>query len=129
MPAMKIDLDTYKERQYRIDAYQAGSIIVNGDRHTRSVIVSPGKVISDWPPGSFADLASQHIDQIIELQPEIIILGTGSQLYFPAPELISRIFELNIGFEAMDTGAACRCYNLLVSEQRNVAAALIMLKE
>lgn len=125
---MKIELDTSADDHYRIDAYQSGLISINGDHYTSSLIISPGKVIPDWPPSAFTDLASQHIEQIIQLNPEIIILGTGQQLYFPAPELIAGIFELGIGFEVMDTGAACRCYNLLVSEKRNVAAALIMIQ-
>lgn len=125
---MKIELDTSTDDHYRIDAYQYGLITVNGVAHTSSLIISPGKVIEHWPPSAFIDLATQHIDQIIQLNPEIIILGTGQQLYFPAPELIEQIFEHEIGFEVMDTGAACRCYNLLVSEKRNVAAGLIMIQ-
>jgi len=125
---MKIDLDTSTDDHYRIDAYQSGLITINGVAHSSSLIISPAKVITNWAPSMFTDLASQHIDQIIQLNPEIIILGTGQQLYFPAPELIARIFEHEIGFEVMDTGAACRCYNLLVSEKRNVAAGLIMIQ-
>jgi uncharacterized protein len=125
---MKIDLDTTPDDHYRIDAYQGGLISINGEHYTSSLIISPGKVIPDWPPSAFTDLASQHIEQIIQLKPEIIILGTGQQLYFPAPELIARIFEFEIGFEVMDTGAACRCYNLLASDKRNVAAGLIMIQ-
>ncbi len=125
---MKIELDTSTDDHYRIDAYQHGLITVNGVAHTSSLIISPGKVIENWPPSAFIDLATQHIDQIIQLNPEIIILGTGRQLNFPAPELIEQIFQHEIGFEVMDTGAACRCYNLLVSEKRNVAAGLIMIQ-
>ena len=125
---MKIDLDTSAGDQYRIDAYQSGLISINGSQYTSSLIISPDKVIPDWSPSAFTDLASQHIEQIIQLEPEIIILGTGQQLHFPAPDLIAQIFEHEIGFEVMDTGAACRCYNLLLSEKRNVAAGLIMIR-
>lgn len=128
MTTMKIELDTSSDDHYRIDAYQHGLITVNGVAHTSSLIISPAKVIAEWPPSAFSDLATQHIEQIIQLNPEIIILGTGQQLYFPAPELIEQIFEHEIGFEVMDTGAACRCYNLLVSEKRDVAAGLIMIQ-
>jgi uncharacterized protein len=125
---VKIDLDTIPVDRYRIDAYQGGFISIKGEHYTSSLIISPDKLVPDWPPSAFTDLASQHIEQIIQLNPEIIILGTGEHLYFPAPELIARIFECEIGFEVMDTGAACRCYNLLVSEKRNVAAGLIMIQ-
>src|SRR3970282_2446926 len=124
---MKIDLDTTPDDYYRSSDYQGGLIFINCEHYTSSLIISPGKVIPDWPPSVFTDLASQHIEQIIQLKPEIIILGTGQQLYFPAPELIARIFEFEIGFEVMDTGAACRCYNLLASDKRNVGGGLVII--
>jgi len=126
---MKIDLDPIPIDQYHIESYQNGVITINNEQYKNSLIVSPTKLIADWPPGCFSDLATQHIHQIISLQPEIIILGTGSQLHFPTPDLIADIFKLDIGFEVMDTGAACRCYNLLVSEARNVAAGLMMITD
>ena len=126
---MKIDLDPMPVDEYHIESYQNGVITVNNEHYKNSLIISPTKLIADWPPGSFSDLATHHIHQIISLQPEIIILGTGSHLHFPAPDLIADIFELNIGFEVMDTGAACRCYNLLVSEARKVAAGLLMITD
>ena len=126
---MKIDLDSIPNDEYRIDGYQYGAITVNGTPYSTSLIVSPLQLITPWTPESFADLAMQHINQIIELEPEIIILGTGDKLHFPEPELIAGIFENHIGFEVMDTGAACRCYNLLLSEKRNVAAGLIRINK
>lgn len=126
---MKIDLDPIPVDQYHIQSYRAGVITVNNEHYKNSFIISPKKLITDWPPESFSDLATHHIQQIISLQPEIIILGTGASLHFPAPELIADIFKLDIGFEVMDTGAACRCYNLLVSEARKVAAGLLMITD
>lgn len=126
---MKIDLDPLPIDQYYIESYSNGVITVNNEQYINSFIISPKKLIQDWPPVNFIDLATHHIQQIISLQPEIIILGTGSSIHFPAPELIAGIFELDIGFEVMDTGAACRCYNLLVSEGRNVAAGLLMIPD
>ena len=126
---MKIDFDPMPVDQYHIHSYQNGVITINKEQYKNSLIVSPTKLIADWPPGCFSDLAAQHIQQIISLQPEIIILGTGSQLHFPNPDLIEDIFKYDIGFEVMDTGAACRCYNLLVSEARSVAAGLLMITD
>jgi len=127
--AMKIELDPIPTDQYRIESYQQGVITVNSNQYKTSLIISPTQLIPDWPPVCYTDLAMQHIYQITSLQPEIIILGTGSRLHFPEPELIEDIFKQNIGFEVMDTGAACRCYNLLVSEGRNVAAGMLMIKD
>ena len=126
---MKIEIEPGPIDQYHIQSYRNGVITVNNEQFKRSFIVSPTKLIPDWPPVSFPDIATHHIQQIIALQPEIIILGTGARLHFPTPELIEDIFKLDIGFEVMDTGAACRCYNLLVSEARNVAAGLLMIAD
>lgn len=122
---VKIELDTSSGNEYHIDGYENGVITVNGKTYNGSLVISPTKLLTQWPPENFTDLATQHIHQIIQLEPEIIILGTGELLCFPVPELIAEIFENGIGFEVMDTGAACRCYNLLLSEKRNVAAGLI----
>ncbi len=122
---MKIELDTTPEHNYRIDAYETGLIIVNGTSYSSSLILTPDKLITNWAPKRFADLALQHIEQIAALDPEIIILGTGQKSHFLDQKLITPIHELKIGFEIMDTGAACRCYNVLNSEGRKVAAALL----
>lgn len=126
---MKFDLEPAPIDQYYIESYRKGVITVNNEQYKNSFIISPKKLVQDWPPVHFSDLATHHIQQIISLQPEIIILGTGTSIHFPAPELIADIFEMDIGFEVMDTGAACRCYNLLVSEGRNVAAGLLMISD
>ena len=123
---MKLELDNNDKDLNRIDSYDTGVICINGTRLTSSLIVSPYLLINDWPPQRFADIASQHIEQILQLHPEIIILGTGHQLQFLAPQLTSYIQQHGIGFEAMDTGAACRCYNLLMSEGRKIAAGLLL---
>lgn len=123
---MKIELDTISGDQYRIESYTNDAVVINGVSHTSSLIISPKKLVTGWEVSAFADLAVQHIETITDLQPEIIILGTGKQIRFPAPQILAGIFDRNIGFEVMDTGAACRCYNLLVSEDRRVAAGLII---
>ena len=123
---MKLEIDIPGQGLYRIESYTTGMICINGAHLTSSLIVSPRLLINLWPPESFADIAPQHIEQIIQLNPEIIILGTGRQLHFPSSLVSAQIQRRGIGFEAMDTGAACRCYNLLMGEGRNVAAGLIM---
>jgi uncharacterized protein len=67
-----------------------------------------------------------HVEQILALKPELIIIGTGNKLVFPAVELYSSIIQHGIGVDFMDTGAACRTYNILMSEDRDVVAGLIL---
>jgi uncharacterized protein len=123
---MKLEIDIPGHGLYRIESYNSGMICINGEQLTSSLIVSPRLLVNTWPPKSFIDIAPQHIDHILQMRPEIIILGTGRHLHFPTSQISAQIRQLGIGFEVMDTGAACRCYNLLMCEGRNIVAGLIM---
>lgn len=125
---MKIHLES-GIGQNLIRAYAPGRITINDEVHIRSLIVTPQQVFRDWPPASFAELLAEHFKMIAVLQPEVVILGTGARLQFPAPHLTRALVEAKIGLEVMDTGAACRTYNILMSDSRRVAAALLMIEE
>lgn len=125
---MKIELDFTEDSNNRIDSYQNGIIIINGESYSSSVIVTPDKVISEWGPDNHNDLASQHIIQITSLNPEIIIIGTGQHTIQLDHVLLIPMLDAGIGYEIMDTGAACRCYNLLMGEGRKVATGLLQIK-
>jgi len=124
--AMKISLDG-GTATYRILSYAPGRIVVNEQTLTRSAVVMPEHLIADWPPQLFGELAAAHFTQLLALQPEIVLLGTGTQLRFPKPDALSPLYDAGIGVEVMDTGAACRTYTILMAEGRAVAAALLML--
>lgn len=124
--AMKISLDG-GTATYRILAYSSGQIVVNDQTLTRSVVVMPEHLILDWPPQSFEELASAHFAQLVNLRPEIVLIGTGSKIRFPTPALLTPLYDAGIGAEVMDTGAACRTYNILMAEGRAVAVALLMM--
>jgi len=102
--------------------------VIGDERFDSSLIITPSIVINNWPPQTFTDIASHHLEQILEMKPELILLGTGRIQHFPDTELFLSIAKMNIGFEVMDTGAACRSYNILLQEGRNVAAALLMIE-
>lgn len=125
---MKIHLETGMG-QNLIRAYAPGRIIINEEVYTTSLIVTPHQAVAAWPPAGFADLSAGHFAMIAPLQPEVVILGTGARLRFPAPSLTRSLVEAGIGLEVMDTGAACRTYNFLMSDGRRVAAALLMIEE
>ena len=63
---------------------------------------------------------------MLELEPEIVLLGSGRRLVFPRQEIFGQVLGRNIGLEIMDTAAACRTFNILAAEGRRVAAALIL---
>ena len=101
----------------------------------------PDRSILDWQPQTLEQLSIENMQILAELGAEIILLGTGAKLQFPEPAMVAaamghRSFSLDddtggligsIGVEVMDTAAACRTYNVLSSEGRNVAAALLMI--
>jgi uncharacterized protein len=90
-----------------------------------SCLLSPKQLVRDWAPDSVAALRAEDLDTLADWQPEVILLGTGARLEFPAPAILARLYAQQIGVEIMDTAAACRTYNILMAEGRNVAAGLI----
>jgi uncharacterized protein len=124
---MEFSLDTGKGL-YHIRAFEPGQIRVNDTLFTRSIVISPMELIDHWPPQSIKDLQSEHLHCLLEFspEPEVILIGTGNHLIFPNPSLLAVLYQHQIGVEIMDTRAACRTYNVLMSEGRKVAAALLI---
>lgn len=100
--------------------------IVHKTRLTNSCVVAPKSIETTWPPTSFENLAQTHFDQLKALEPELVLFGSGQRFQFPDPALTQNLIAANIGLESMDTAAACRTYNILVLEGRNVVAALLL---
>jgi uncharacterized protein len=93
---------------------------------TQSVIISAGQLISPWPVADVGALDLAALAPALELAPEILVLGTGARIRFPAAALYAALARSGIGLEVMDTPAACRTYNVLATEERPVVAALIL---
>jgi len=101
-------------------------IPVRRETLTRSVVLMPSQIIRDWPPQSFAELDREHFALLSELDIEIVLFGSGGTIRWPSLALLAPLIDKGIGLEVMDTGAACRTYNILMSDQRKFAAALLM---
>ncbi len=97
-----------------------------GETHTGSLILSPDRLITDCQIVDIEALRPEHLDPVMELEPELVILGSGATLCFPQPTVLARLSGAQIGVEVMDTGAACRTYNLLATEGRHVVAVLLI---
>ena len=123
---MQIQLETGSQNNL-IRAHAPGQITVNDTVYRASIIVLPNRVIADWPPQQFAELAAPHFQLLGELESEVVLIGTGKRLQFPRVELLTPLIASGTGFELMDTAAACRTYNILMGEGRKVAAALMMI--
>jgi len=113
-------------RAHLIRGYSPQEIRVDDQRLTASCIVSADTVIAEWEPHSFADLQPRHLDKILALQPEVVLLGTGPTQRFPPAAIRALLTARNVGLEVMDLGAACRTFNILVQEERRVAAGLFL---
>ncbi|MGB5833170.1 MAG: Mth938-like domain-containing protein [Thiohalocapsa sp.] len=109
-----------------IEAYDQEHIRINGRDYRAGLVVTAETVVPDWGPRQIADLDSGHVEALLASQPQVVVIGTGACQQFPDPALYFSLLERGIGVEIMDTGAACRTYNILVSEGRRVVAALIL---
>jgi uncharacterized protein len=112
--------------QNAFTAYGEGYVMVNDRRFETSLIVLPEQLILDWEPRTAGDLTEAHFARLATLDVEIILLGTGKTLRFPAPRLTAPLVRAGIGCEVMDSYAAARTYNILMGEGRRVAAALLL---
>lgn len=124
---MKISKDTTGRDTKVIRAYAPGRVNVNDMLLSRSFIVTAERVVEDWPPQRFEELTAEHLQAALALEPEILIIGTGEKQRFLPGELMAALSRGGMGFEVMDTAAACRTYNVLLSEDRKVVAAILMI--
>ena len=92
----------------------------------RSCLVTAERLITDWPPAIFDELAPAHLEAIFVLAPELVLLSTGLTQRFAPPEVRGEFARRRIGLEVMQLGAACRTFNVLVQEDRRVLAALFL---
>src|SRR3569832_453660 len=109
-----------------IRRYGADFVVIGETEIRRSCLVSATAIVTDWPPHGVDDLAVAHLAAIFELAPEVVVLSTGAHQKFPRAALRAEFATRRIGLEIMEVGAACRTYNVLVSEERNVVGAILL---
>jgi len=109
-----------------ITAYGPGWVQVGSEKITHSFVLGSRGERFDWACQRFEDLTASHFDQLAQLQPELVIFGSGERLRFVQPALAQALIQRQIGLETMDSQAACRTYNILAAEGRYVAVALLM---
>ena len=121
---MKLQLTRPTGSGNLISGYGDDHVLVNGERHAGSLLVTADKLVP-WAAASFEALALAHFETLVALGPDLVLLGTGARLRFPAAALTAPLVRAGIGLEVMDLRAACRTYNVLRAEERRVAAALL----
>jgi len=123
---MQLTLDT-NNSQYIIRSYEPGKVLLaDGTLITNNFIISPDQLINPWPVKTLQTLNTADLTQIFDLNPEVVLLGSGEQLHFPDQAIITAFYNKHIGIEVMNTGAACRTYDVLMAEGRRVVAALFL---
>ena len=122
---MKLQSDPHSGAN-TITGYGDGYVEINQTPYAHAVLLSSDGAISELPVASFDGLNESDFAQMVNLKPELILIGTGSRQRFPKPELLKSLILAKIGFEIMDSQAACRTYNILVGEGRQVLLALIV---
>jgi uncharacterized protein len=108
-----------------IRAWEPGRIRIGEAWLSGNLIVTAKIIVSDWAPVSADRVTREDLRPALEQEPELVIVGAGTEATTPDVELMSELAALGIGLEYMQTPAACRTYNVLIHEGRRVAAALL----
>jgi len=103
-----------------------GWVRIGQTEYRSSIVLLPDSVVAGWAPQGFDALTEADFASLLAYEPEMVLLGTGDRQRFPHPRLLRSLASARVGVEVMDTRAACRTFNILVAEDRRVAAALIV---
>ena len=122
---MKFQPDTLAGVNH-IGRFDGQRLWVGASVHEHGVLVPWTGAVQPWPVQRSEDLLAEHLQPVLALAPEVVIIGSGARLRFPPAAVLRVLFERRIGVETMDTAAACRTYNVLASEGRSVVAALML---
>ena len=109
-----------------IAALGADWIRIGETEYRQNLIVTPDAIVTGWAPAGFAALTEVEFAALLQHDPELVLLGTGTVQRFPHPRLLQALTRARIGVDVMDTRAACRTFNILVAEDRRVVAALVL---
>lgn len=111
---------------YALRAADGRHAKVNDQILQQSFILMPDELVERWPVQDLDHLQASHLDAVLALAPAVILLGTGERQRFPNAQVLAACLTRGIGLEAMTNAAAARTYNVLASEGRRVALAMIL---
>lgn len=119
-------IQIHPHSKIRIRSYEPGAVQINDETYHKSLIVLPDHLILDWPVHNIAELTVSACQAFLKFDCDVLLIGTGPTLVFPQAATKGYLSTQVFGVEYMDTGAACRTFHVLLSEHRQVAAALII---
>jgi uncharacterized protein len=114
------------ERELFLRHADTNSVTVVDRRFERSLIVTTERVVENFPASTVAEIDTDAIKLILDLQPEVVLLGTGARAIFPAQALLAEFLKRGIGLEPMDNAAAARTFNVLIGESRRAVAVFLL---
>ena len=126
MTLMKLHLDNAGE--FKITAYAPGSIVINDRPYNGSLVIQVSEPPGPWNIQDITELDQSATQELLSLKPEVLLIGTGTRQKFPPLEHLRWLYSAEIGFEIMDTAAACRTFNIIAGEGRRVLAAVLALE-
>ncbi|MDX1838285.1 hypothetical protein DIZ81_10275 [Legionella taurinensis] len=121
---MQINLEAHDP--YAVEAYSDTAIQINATLYTQSLVVSTHELISEWPVRRIEELSDNTLASLLKHQPEIILIGHGVTGQFAPPAIYQQLTAQRMALECMSIGAACRTYNVLLSEGRRVVLGIIL---
>ena len=117
--------DEFSNNKYMIKKCSEEGININHNNYKKSVLINLRNIISPWKIDNIKDLKNNHLLDIIKIKPKILIIGSGKNHIHINNKLFFTLYSNNIGCEIMNTYAACRTYNLLAIDNRNICAILL----
>ncbi len=115
-----------EQTAYHISRLETDCVIINNERITRSIIITPKTLIKDWAPQSIEELKKEHFDILLAQKPEVVLLGTGKKHVLLSASLLAPFYDRNVGVEVMHSLAACQTFNVLCGDDRHVVAAIFL---
>jgi uncharacterized protein len=109
-----------------IQSVTADAVRIGGQAYPIPLIVNAERIVANWSPRPIGELLIEDFREVLAMDPEVILLGTGTTHRFASNHLVTAIMSRGIGFEVMSTAAACSTYNVLSAEYRRVVAALLV---
>lgn len=122
-----MELNLERPRDYLfVRRADARTIVVVDRPFSASIILTRDRVIDDWKISDVAAMTPDHVDPIVALKPDVVLLGTGAHQRFPSQAVLAAFLQRGVGVEVMDNAAAARTWDILAGEGRNVVAAFIL---
>jgi len=112
--------------RHRLTSYSEDSVSINETVYRQSLVLTSDSLLYPWPVNSLEQLCAELLVPIFDSKPAVVLLGTGPKQHFPEAKIFGLFGEQGIGLEVMDNGALCRTFNILVAEDRDVTAAIIL---